>query len=239
MRPQWNRAAVIAGLTALGLGVAAYAGALRPDAAVGADSPPAGITVNGTGTVRAVPDQATFSFGVESQAASAEAAVAANNTAVQAVIDAIKGAGIPASDIQTQQVSVSPRYSEDGQKIVGYSASNTVNVTIRDLAKVSAVVTAATNAGANQVYGPNLTVSESSALYQQALAKALDDARAKASALAKAAGLSLGRVTNIVEGASVTPLPATDAAAAGDKGVPIEPGQQEIQATITVTYAIG
>jgi hypothetical protein len=240
MNSQWKRFGVVAGVVALGVGVAAYAGALRPDAAAGADTPPAGITVDGTGTVHTTPDEANFSFGAESQAASADAAVAANSKTVQAVIDAIKGAGIPDADIQTEQVSVSPRYDDNGEKIVGYSASNSVDVKIRDLTKVSAVVTAATNAGANQVYGPNLSVSEQSDLYQQALAKALDDARAKAGALASAAGVTLGRVTNIVEGGQMSqPVPYAAAEdASGGKAVPIEPGQQDIVATISVTYSI-
>jgi uncharacterized protein YggE len=240
MKPYGKRIAVIMGLAVVGVGIAAYAGALRPDSARGADtSGSTGITVSGTGTVKATPDQASFSFGVESQAETADAAISKNNEVVQKVIDAIKGAGIAAADIQTQQVSVYPRYSDNGQNIVGYSASNSVNVTIRDLAKISAVVQAATAAGANQVYGPNLTVSEQSGLYQQALSKALDDAREKAQALAKFANVGLGRITNIVEGSPVVPVPyATDASAAGAKGVPVEPGQQDIQATIVVTFSI-
>jgi len=238
VKGQWKRLAVVVAVAALGVGVAAFAGVLGPDAATGTDSQPAGITVNGTGTVRATPDEADFSFGVETQADTADAAIAANNETMQRVIDAIKAAGIPAADIQTEQVSVSPRYSDNGQKIVGYTASNTVDVKIRDLSKVSAVVTAATSAGANQVYGPSLSISQQSALYQQALVKALDDAHAKAVVLAKAAGVGLGRVTSIVEGATVTPLPAATGAAETGKSVPIEPGQQEIQATISVTYAI-
>jgi len=240
MKRHWKRLGVVVAVAALGVGIAAYAGVLSPGEATGADSQPAGITVNGTGTVHATPDEADFSFGVETQADTADAAISANNDAMQQVINAIKAAGIPAADIQTEQVSVSPRYSDNGQKILGYSATNTVDVKIRDLSKVSAVVSAASGAGANQVYGPSLSVSEQSALYQQALAKALDDAHSKAVALAKAAGVSLGRVTNIVEGGATTPVTfAPSASAEGSKSVPIEPGQQDIDATIAVTYAIG
>lgn len=239
MRPQWKRIAAVACLAFAGVGAAAYAGVLRPDPAQGAASPPAGITVLGTGTVRAAPDQASFSFGVESQASSAAAAMEANAATVRSVIDAVKRAGVPAADIQTQQVAISPRYAENGQTIIGYSATNVVQVTIRDLDQVSTVVEAATKAGANQVNGPSLTIAESSGLYAQALAKALADARAKAEALAQAAGVALGGVTNVVEGGVEPPAPLPERAAAADAAsVPIEPGRQEITATIAVTYAI-
>jgi uncharacterized protein YggE len=158
---------------------------------------------------------------------------------VQKVISAVKGAGIPASDIQTQQVSVYPRYANDGQAITGYSAVNTVNVKVRDLAKAGAVVDAAVEAGANQVYGPTLTISEQSGLYSQALEKAFADARSKAQTIAAAAGVSVGEVVNIVEGGGIVPpVPVAEAAAGGDQAVPIEPGLQEIQASLTVTFAI-
>lgn len=235
-----KRIAAVVTVAALGLGIAAWAGALSPgDAQAGqANDGALGITVTGLGSVTATPNQASFSFGVETQGQTADEALTKNSAAVKKVIDAVKATGVPAADIQTQQVSVFPRYSNDGNVIIGYTASNSVNVTIRDLAKVSDVVEAATKAGANQVYGPNLTVSNQKALYNQALAKALDDARSKATTIAKAAGVSLGRVVNIVEGGGFGPLPAAEAAAGGDKGVPIEPGQQELQASLSVTFAI-
>jgi hypothetical protein len=238
---------VVAGLAVAGIAIAACAGVARPDGAEAGTGPDAGgtssalgITVTGTGKVRAAPDQAGFSFGVETQGQTAGAAMAANNEAVQKVIDAVKGAGIDGKDVQTQQISVYPRYADDGQAIVGYSASNSVNVTIRDLAKVGAVVDAATKAGANQVSGPNLTISDQSALYATALEQALGDARSKAETIAKAAGVTLGRVVNIVEGGGlVPPIPVAEAAdTAGGRGVPVEPGQQELQASLTVTFAI-
>lgn len=235
-----RKIAAVAALAALGVGIAAFAGVGRPEGANGqaAAAAPTGITVTGTGSVKAAPDRAEFSFGVESQAETAAAALEANSAAVQRVIDAIKGAGVADADIQTQQVSVYPRYSEDGQTIVGYSATNTVSAKIIDLASTGAVVDAAATAGANQVYGPTLSIADQSGLYQDALEKALEDARAKAKTIAGAAGVSLGAVVNIVEGGggSIPPMYAEEAAA--DSGVPIQPGLQEIQASLTVTFAI-
>lgn len=241
MNHMGRKVAAVAALAALGVGIAAFAGVGRPDEANGQAAPPAaptGITVTGIGSAEAAPDRAEFSFGVESQGETANAALDANNAAVQRVIDAIKAAGVAAADVQTQQVSVYPRYSDDGQAIVGYSAVNTVNAKIADLANVGPVVDAAATAGANQVFGPMLSIDDQSGLYRDALAEALEDARAKANAIATAAGVSLGAVVNIVESGGSVPIYAAAEDAAASGGVPIEPGLQEIQATLTVTFAI-
>lgn len=237
-----KRVAAVAALTLAGLGLALWAGIGRPEVANGQSTEsgtPSGITVTGTGSVKAAPDRADFSFGVETQGSTADEALAANNAAVQKVIDALKAAGIATADIQTQQVSVSPRYGSDNQKITGYSAVNTVNATIRKLADAGSIVDAAVKAGANQVYGPTLSISEQSGLYQDALKMSLDDARTKAKTIADAAGVSLGRVVNIVEGTAGAPIPFATGEAASDQAAPIEPGLQEIQASLTVTFAIG
>ena len=146
--------------------------------------------MTGSGSVQGTPDRADFSFGVETQGQTSEEALAANGDAVQKVIDAVKGAGVADADIQTQQVSVSPRYGESGQNIVGYSATNSVNATIRDLAQAGAVVEAAVAAGANQVYGPTFSISDQTGLYGDALEQALEDARTKAATIAEAAGVA-------------------------------------------------
>ncbi|MCC6223860.1 MAG: SIMPL domain-containing protein [Thermoleophilia bacterium] len=236
-----RKAAAVAALAALGVGIAAFAGVGRPDEANGqatAGTAPTGITVTGVGSVKAAPDRAEFSFGVESQGETAAAALDANNAAVQRVIDAVRGAGVADADLQTQQVSVYPRYSEDGQTIVGYSAVNTVSAKIRDLATTGAVVDAAAAAGANQVYGPTLSIDDQSGLYQDALEQALEDARTKAKTIAAAAGVTLGAVVNIVEGGGAVPPMYAEQAARDGGGVPIEPGLQEIPASLTVTFAI-
>ncbi len=244
MSTSTKRIGTVAALAVTGFVIAACNGVGRPEAAqggaaTGSDGAALGITVTGLGSVKAAPDQATFSFGVETQGATANEALAANNEAVQKVIDAVKGEGIPDEDIQTQSVSVTPRYSSDGQVIIGYSAINTINAIVRDLDQVGAVVDAATAAGANQVYGPTLDIADKTAIYEQALGEAFDDARSKAEAVAEAAGVTLGGVVNVVEGGGYAPLPAAERAAAADAGgVPIEPGLQELQASLAVTFAI-
>lgn len=234
-----TRIAVVAALAAVGVLAAALIGVGRPEPAQGqaAVQPVTGITVTGSGSVQGTPDRADFSFGVETQGQTSAEALDANSAAVRKVIDALKGAGVADGDIQTQQVAVSPRYGENGQNIVGYSATNSVNATIRDLAQAGAVVEAAVAAGANQVYGPTFSISDQTGLYGEALTKALDDARTKATAIAEAAGVGLGSIVNVVEGGQAGP-PVPMAAEAAGASVPIEAGQQEIVATLTVTFAL-
>jgi uncharacterized protein YggE len=114
-----------------------------------------------------------------------------------------------------------------------------VLVTIHDLAKAGAILDAASNAGANEVYGPTLSRSDEDAIQAKALREAVSNARKKAEALAAAAGVSVGRVTTITEGFSGGPQPYFEGAALRAKAdAPIEPGTQDIQATVTVTFAI-
>ena len=106
---------------------------------------------------------------------------------------ALRDAGISRDDLQTEQVSVWPRTSDDGVSIVGYDASNTVRATIRDLDRAGGIVDAAVAAGANQVYGPSLTVSDAEAHYRAAVDAAFDDARARAEIAEKAESPSVRR----------------------------------------------
>jgi uncharacterized protein YggE len=231
----------IAALAVAGLAVAAFAGVLQPSgarSAARADPSPGGVTVVGNGSVTAVPDRAGFSFGTVSEADTAAAALAASSKAVERVIEAVRKAGVARADIQTSEVSLSPRMNDKGTQVAGYTASNTVSVTVRKLADAGGIIDAAVGAGANQVYGPNLLVSDQDASYRNALKAALADARAKAETLAAAAGRSLGQITAISEGGS-TPIPLPAVGATKDSAVPIEAGTQKIEATISVTFAFG
>jgi uncharacterized protein YggE len=158
------------------------------------------ITRRRPGTADVVPDVADWSFGVNSQAATASDALSANASAMNAVLGALKGAGISEADLQTTQVSLYPQTADDGRTVTGYSASSTVTATVRKLGDAGKVVDAAVRAGANDVYGPNLHPSDTDAQYREAVDKAFDDARAHAEAIAAKAGVSLGAPTAIVEG---------------------------------------
>jgi hypothetical protein len=229
----------IAVLVALGAAVVALAGVGRPETAGGASKTAGGITVTGLGTVTSVPNEAEFSLGLQTEGATAREALAANSEKMRRVLGALKAAGVDKSDIKTQGISVSPSYADEGQ-IDGYTARNSVSVKIHDLSKAGRVLDAASNAGANEVYGPSLTRSDEDALQAKALRDAVDDARKKGEALADAAGVQLGTVTAITEGFSGGPEPYYERAslAVADKAAPIEPGTQDVQATVTVTFAI-
>ena len=228
----------IAILVAVGAAVVALAGVGRPETAGGAANPAGGITVTGTGTITSVPNEAEFSFSVQSNGATAREALDANSDQMRKVLAALKAAGVEKRDVQTQNVSVSPTYTDNGQTN-GYTASNSVSVKVHDLSRVGKILDAASNAGANDIYGPSLSRSDQDTLQAKALRDAVANARKKAVALADAAGVRLGTVTAISEGSAGGPEPYfAQRAAALDKAVPIEPGTQDVQATVTVTFAI-
>ena len=200
-----------------------------------------GITVLGTGTADVVPDVADWSFGVRSRAASASDALSANASAMRAVLDALAGAGISKDDVQTTEVSLYPETADDGRTVTGYSASSTATATVRKLAEAGKVVDAAVRAGANDVYGPNLHPSDTDEAYGDAVDKAFDDARAHAEAIAAKAGVSLGAPIAIVEGGGYVPgsvMGYDRAAGAAAEVAPVEPGTQQVAASLTVTFAI-
>jgi len=222
-------------LAAAVLAVVSLAGAVGlPDLADAQDA--AGedtVTASGVGSATAVPNEAQMSFGVESRAATAKAAVAANADAMRKVINALRQAR--AREIATQWVSVYPVSRDDGG-VDGYTASNSVSA-MSDVGDAASLIDAAVEAGANSISGPGLSSSNSEELYRQALAKAVSEARERAQVLAKAAGRSLGEITSIVEGSAATPLPYAERAAL-DASVPIVPGDQKTTATVSVTFSL-
>lgn len=222
------------------LAVAALAGIGLPESAGGAsEDAREGITVTGVGHVDAVPDEAEFSLGITTKGQTARAALTANSSRMQRLIAALKAAGVDERDIKTQDVSVGPNYDGGAEKTDGYSATNSVSVRIRELGRAGAVLEAASQAGANQVYGPALTREDREGLEQKALERAVANARKRAQTLAEAAGVDVGRVTAIAE--SAQPGVFYEGRAAVDTAsaeVPIEKGTEEIQATVTVTFAI-
>jgi len=229
-----KRIALVAGLL---LAAVALAGVLRPEGASSADDPasnPDTVTVTGTGSVEAVPDEAQISAGVESRAPTARAALAANAAAMRRVIDALRDKG--GKDVTTQTVSVSTSFDDRGQPN-GFVASNVASATT-SLDGAGSLIDAAVDAGANTVYGPSLSRSDADELYRDALEKAVADAKERGEVLAKAAGRSIGRVTAIVEsGSPAIPYAAKDAMAARE-ATPIVSGPQETSATVSVTFEL-
>lgn len=224
----------IAIVAALAAGAAVLALALQPGSA--ATAPAGSIVVQGSGSVTTVPDRGTFSFGVVTRAKTAAAAMSANGDAMQEVVAALKQAGIAAADLQTTQISLDVNVADNGGAVTGYTATSTVTAQLRDLSAAGKVVDAAVAAGADSVSGPSLSKGDADALYAEALKDAVADARAKAQTLAAAAGLTLGRVTAVSEGGG-QPAPIFSPAAKPVGAPDVEPGTQEIDATVTVTFS--
>jgi uncharacterized protein YggE len=198
------------------------------------------ISVTGTGIVNVVPDRAVLTFGVDTSATTAGAALSANSAAMRKVLAALRAAGIDTKDLQTSQVSLSPSYDENEEKIIGFDASNSVTVIVRTISKAGALIDVAVKAGANQVDGPSLQRSDQGELGRKALAAAMADARANAQAIAAAAGLTLGKVitANVSDVPPPSAFEAKSASPSAPDDTPIEPGQTAVQATVSVTFEV-
>ena len=206
------------------------------------------IGVTGTATASAPNDIARFSFSVQVQRRTSSGALGASSLRTRRVIRALRAAGIAEADIQTEVVRLSrvvrrERRGSPG-RVVGYRASNTVRATLRDLRAAGAVVDAAVRAGATGVDGPDFARSNPEELYDRALASAFDRARAKARALAARAGVALGPVLSIREGAELEgeALAQDEAQAAPSprrrRPVPLRPGRARVEASVSVVFAI-
>ena len=204
------------------------------------------LSVNGVGQVYLTPDIAYINIGVNTQNSSASEAVTTNKEQSNAVIEAIKAAGVDEKDIHTTNFSIwsNPTYDEMGL-ITGtnYVVDNTVNVTVRSLDGLGDLLDSAVNAGANNIYSIQFDVADKSAAVKEARASAVEDAKTQAQELADTAGVSLADIQTIsfyesspvayFEGKGGGGGVATDAAV-----VPIQPGQLAISVTVSVMYAI-
>jgi uncharacterized protein YggE len=197
------------------------------------------ITVHGTGIVSSVPTNAVFTFGVSTDGATAAGALAANGRQMTRVIAALKAKGIASADIQTAELSVNANRSPNGNRILNYTASNSVTALVKQLANAGPVIDAAVAAGANQLSGPSLSSADQQTLSRRALQAAIADARARAGVIARAAGVPLGRVLSVSEVTS-TPIPIEGAVSArAAAATPVEAGTVQTEADVNVTFAIG
>ncbi|HAH09417.1 MAG TPA: hypothetical protein DCL54_02525 [Alphaproteobacteria bacterium] len=204
------------------------------------------ISVNGEGEAYGRPDQASISTGVTSEAATAQAALSANTAQMTQVIAELKKAGIEDKDIQTSNFSVSPVYENEQPgiprrpKISSYRVSNSVSILVRDLSKMGAILDQVVQLGSNEVGGINFSIKDTKALMTEAREAAIADAKARAETYAKAAGVSVGRVLSISEGGAQAPVPmfAARAVALESAPVPIEAGQQQVSATVSVVFEL-
>lgn len=203
---------------------------------------PSTVTVSGLGTVSAAPDMAEITSGVVTQAPTAAQALTANSQAMDRLLQSLGGLGIAARDIQTTSISVTPvrRQGREGQapEITGYEVSNQVRVKVRDLARLGRVLDQQVSQGANLVYGIRFGLQEPAPRLDEARKLAMTDARRKAELYAGAAGLKLGRVVAVHEAGAAAPRPEMAQRVAMSAAVPVAPGEQEIQSSVTVTFTL-
>ena len=201
-----------------------------------------GISVSGQGTVTVKPDVAIITLGVEKTDADAAKARKANNEAMDKVLAAVKAQGVAADDIQTTNFNIFPVYDEKGQKITGYRVYNTVSVKVKKLDTLGAVLTAATDAGANTSYGVSFDVLDRTAAYNEALAQAMGKAKARADKMAETLGVKIGTVLSISESSSysgpVRGMPEEQMDSAKGINVPTASGQLDVTASVSVVYEI-
>jgi uncharacterized protein YggE len=203
------------------------------------------ISVSGTGRVVLSPDTADLRLGVGTTAKTVKEARAKAAASMTAVIASLKKLGIADADIQTSTLSLQPTYdyqsNQNPPRITGYSMSNAVSVTIRDLDKVGDAIDDALAAGATSLDGVSFRVNDQTAAEKQAREAAMADATAKSKALADAAHVSITGVASISETSAPVPYPVYYGFAAGaaDMKTPVQPGTNEISVTVSVVYLIG
>lgn len=206
------------------------------------------ITVSAYADARRPPDIATLSTGVVSLAPDAKAAIRLNAEKMSRVVAALKVVGVADNAVQTSGVSLNPDYQHLANRpprIKGYYASNTVNVTVRDIGRLGGILDALVAAGANQINGPSFAIEDQDAVLDEARAKALANAEARAEAYAKRLGLRVARVVSIDEtgGRSVPAAfhrraAAVEQAAYANASAPIAPGENVLGLTLDVIYEL-
>ncbi len=227
---------------ALALGVA-FAGAALADGAAAVSS----IRVTGEARVSARPDRVQIDVGVSTQAQLSQEAAAKNARQADAVLGALRAAAGSGAQVKTASYSLSPNYQYHpggGEPtITGYTATNVVQVTLDDLAKIGDVIDAATHAGANRVQGIQFMLRDQDAVRAQALREAATRARGEAEVLAGALNLKILRVLTVEEmSPRVMPVRAyagVARAAAAEVATPVEPGTLDINADVTLTVEVG
>jgi uncharacterized protein YggE len=207
------------------------------------------ILVAGEGEAAVAPDMAILTLTVMRDGETARAALDAANEAMNAVVSAMREAGIEGRDLQTSGLQISPRYvyPQNGQgepRITGYEVANTLTVRVRQIDEVGALLDLSVTLGVNQGGQIAFTNADPKAALEQARRAAVTDARTRAETLADAAGVALGSVVEISEvSRRPAPIPVAQASmrmeAASDASVPVEAGENVYRVEVSVTFSIG
>jgi len=204
------------------------------------------VTVAGVGRVEREPDIARATLTVEATRETAAEARGVAAATADAVIAALRAAGIGEGDLRTASIDVNPAWDHrDGSPVrVGFTVSSRLGVAIRDLESVGRVIDAALGAGATGLDGVSFGLADTASAAEEARRLAVVDARARAATIAKAADAKLGALVDITEGESGGPSPRPQgrmmaAMAMSDAPTPVLPGRVEVSVSVVATWELG
>ncbi len=209
--------------------------------------PPTTLSLSATGEVSATPDMATISFGVVTSGKTAADAMKANNVRMNAVMAALKAAGIAAKDIRTSSLNLNPQYVYKDNlppQLTGYEARNQVTVRVNDLSQTGAVIDATVKAGVNQIDQVGFGLKNDDAVLDQARQQAVATLQSRAQLYASAAGLKVKRILMIEEGSPNVvrpPMPMMamrDKVSAGYEATPVSAGELQESVTVSATFEL-
>lgn len=211
-----------------------------------AQETPPSLMVTGEGRVSAPPDMARVTVGATAEDESAAAAMRAVSDIVTRLLASLDTAGIAPEDVQTETVSLDPRWHHDrdgsAPQITGYIASNTLSVRVRDLDALGGVLDRLLSDGANRLQGLSFDIADPAPLMDEARRNAVRDARRRAETLAKAAGVRLGRILSLRDGVVTgppQPAPMMRQMAMEDASVlPVAGGELDLSALVTIIWEI-
>lgn len=202
------------------------------------------MSLSGTGEISAPPDSASIRAGVVTEAVDANSALRRNSESVKILFAALKDSEIADRDMRTSSFNVSPIYTRpprgEPAQITGYRVTNSINIQVRDLSKLGALLDTLVKAGGNKMNGVRFYIEKPQELLDEARRRAVADVRRKADVYAKAAGVEIKRIVSISESGARSPRPMLRSMATMDKieSVPVAAGEQTIRASVTITYEI-
>ncbi len=203
------------------------------------------LNLSAYGEVKAAPDQATITLGVQTKSPTAAQAMAGNAAQMTQVLAALRQAGITERDVQTSNISVSAQYlyqAGQPQKLTGYLAANDVTVRVADLKRLGPTIDAVVTAGANQINGVSFGLKDPHAAEDAARRAAVAALRAKADLYAQATGYHVTRLVNLSESGGYAPAPmrimAMDAGFAAPPPTPVSAGELTVRVSVTGVYEL-
>jgi uncharacterized protein len=201
--------------------------------------------MSGHGEVKAAPDQVEITAGVNTSAATAAQALAANTQRMKTVFAALTRLNVPEKNIQTANFSISPQYANvannEAPHLTGYQANNSVAVRLDDVTLLGSTLDALVTAGANQMNGIGFSIKDPAPLLTRAREQAVSDALARAQTYARAAGVTLGPIVSISEGGNDVPRPMYRAATmvmVSASRVPVAAGEETVTADVSLVWEI-